>query len=321
MLIAMKDSHFPGIEIGKHMKHLMVSITLFAAALCGASFAAEKPAHPKGAGIAYVYKVSGGKERQMEIFFPPNHDPAKSKVPGIIFFHGGAWLGGSLAEFRRTCAYFASRGLVCATANYQMLKMSKAEAHKLPAGRSQIKRVCVTDAKSAIRWFKQHAEELGIDPNRIITGGTSAGGHISALATMIPHLDDPADPKGIDTSVVGYIWVNPAFSGGDRRTPEIDLMRHMRAKMPPSIVFFGQKDGWKKGWDAAHAKWKSLGTKTIDLKIAPGEDHGFWNHSAQWQTVMLIATDKFLVKHGFLTGEPTLTMPESGEKFIPATYK
>ena len=34
---------------------------------------------------------------------------------------------------------------------------------------------------------------IGIDPNRIIVGGTSAGGHISALATMSPHLDDPAD--------------------------------------------------------------------------------------------------------------------------------
>jgi len=300
------------------MRNLLIEITLSAAALCGASFAAETPAQSVGAGKAYTYKTSGGEERQMEIFFPPNHDPAKSKVPGIIFFHGGAWLGGSLAEFRRTCAYFASRGLVCATANYQMLKISKAEAGKLPAGETH-KRVCVIDAKSAIRWFKQHTDELGIDPTRIITGGTSAGGHISALATMNPDLNDPADPKDIDTTVVAYIWVNPAFSRGDYRAPEIDLMHHLKADLPPTIVFFGENDNWKKGWDIAYAKWKSLGTKTIDLQIALGEGHGFWNHSAQWQTVMLITTDKFLVKHGFLTGEPTLTMPESGEKFIPAT--
>ena len=302
------------------MKNLLIGITLCAAALCGASFAAEIPAKPADTGKAYVYKTSGGKERQMEIFFPPNHDPAKSKVPGMIFFHGGAWLGGSLAEFRRTCAYFASRGLVCATVDYQMLKISKAEAGKLPEGETH-KRVCVIDAKSAIRWFKQHADELGIDPARIITGGTSAGGHISALATMNPDLNDPADPKDIDTTVVAYIWVNPAFSRGDSKAPEIDLMHHLKADMAPSIVFFGENDNWKKGWDIAYVKWKSLGTKTIDLEIAPGEGHGFWNHSAQWQTVMLIATDNFLVKHGFLTGEPTLTVPESGEKFIPATDK
>ena len=98
-------------------------------------------------------------------------------------------------------------------------------------------------------------------------------------------------------------------------------MHHLKADLPPAIVFFGENDNWKKGWDIAYVKWKSLGTKTIDLEIATGEGHGFWNHSAQWQTVMLIATDNFLVKHGFLTGEPTLTMPESGEKFIPATDK
>ena len=101
------------------------SASFAAAALCGASFAAETSAQSVGPGKAYTYKISGGEERQMEIFFPPNHDPAKSKVPGIICFHGGAWLGGSLAEFRRTCAYFASRGLVCATANYQMLKIQQ----------------------------------------------------------------------------------------------------------------------------------------------------------------------------------------------------
>ncbi len=285
----------------------------------GASLIAETPVQSAHPGKEYVYKTSGGKERQIEVFFPPNHEPGKSKVPGMILFHGGAWLGGSLAEFRRTCAYFASRGLVCATVNYQMLKMTKAEAHKLPAGRSQIKGVCVTDAKSAIRWFKQNAEEFGIDPNRIITGGTSAGGHISALATMSPHLDDPNDPKGIDTSVVAYIWVNPAFSGNDHRTPEIDLMRHMKAEMPPTIVFFGDQDGWKKGWDQAYAKWKTLGTKSIELRIARDEDHGFWNHSHQWQTVMLIDTDNFLVKHGLLAGAPTLTRPESGEEFVLAT--
>ena len=63
-------------------------------------------------------------------------------------------MGGSLAQFRIACAYFASRGMVCATANYRML--TKAESKKLPPSESR-KRVCVTDAKSAVRWFKQQS--------------------------------------------------------------------------------------------------------------------------------------------------------------------
>lgn len=266
------------------------------------------------AGKPYIYKHSAGKPRQMEIYFPPQHDPAKAKVPGMILFHGGSWTGGSLGQFRIAAAYFASRGLVCATAEYQML--SKADAAKLPAGETR-KRVCVTDGKSAIRWLKQHAGELGIDPQRIITGGGSAGGHISALATLNPGLNDPADPKDIDTSVVAYLWFNPAFAVDDTQDPEIDILRHLKADLPPAIAFFGDMDTWKKGWDIAHAKWKALGTKTIDLRIAPSQAHSFFNKDP-WQTVTLIAADQFLVKQGLLTGAPTKTMPASGEKLVPA---
>ncbi|OGV64224.1 MAG: hypothetical protein A2283_12320 [Lentisphaerae bacterium RIFOXYA12_FULL_48_11] len=264
------------------------------------------------AGKSYVYKQLAGQPRDMEIYFPPNHDPAKSKVPGLIMFHGGGWSGGSLSQFRTACSYFASRGLVAATASYRML--SSAESKQLPDGQTR-KRVCITDAKSAIRWFKQHADELGMDPQRIITGGGSAGGHISALATMNPGLNDPADSKDINTSVVAYLWFNPAFAIDDDKDSEIDILRHLKADLPPAIVFFGDKDKWKEGWDVAHAKWQSLGTKSIDLRIAPGQSHSFFNKDP-WRTVTLIAADRFLVKQGLLKGEPTLVPPVSGKKLV-----
>lgn len=285
-------------------------------ALFIASLAALAPAQDRfdgPTGKPYTYKTSAGMEREMEIFFPEGHDPAKSKVPGMILFHGGGWSGGDLSQFRFACAYFASRGLVCATAEYRMI--GKADP-KLPAGESK-KRVCITDAKSAIRWFKQNAGELGIDPDRIITGGGSAGGHISALATMNPGLNDPADPKDIETKVVAYLWFNPAFAPDDSKDSEIDILTHMKADLPPAVVFFGDKDTWKKGWDTAHAKWMEIGTKSIELHIAEGQPHGFFNKDP-WRTLTLIEADKFLVKHGLLTGEPTLKMPASGEKLLPA---
>jgi dienelactone hydrolase len=290
-------------------------------ALCGACLAAEKPAKTQGeiggeapAGKPYVYKITAGKERQMEIYFPPNHDPGRSQVPGMILFHGGGWGGGSLKQFRVACAYFASRGLVCATAEYQML--SATQAKTLPAGVTR-KRVCVTDAKSAIRWFKQKAPELGIDPQRIITGGGSAGGHIAVLATTNPGLNDPADSLHVDTRVAAYVLFNPAFALSDSEDPEIDILRHVQADLPPAIVFFGDQDTWKAGWDIAHAKWKALGHTGIDLQIAAGQKHSFFN-SGPWQTVTLIAADRFLTEQGLLTGPPTKLPPASGEKLQPA---
>ena len=278
----------------------------------------EQQALPRPAGTppgkAYVYKHSAGKPREMEIYFPPHHDPAKSKVPGVILFHGGGWSGGTLAQFRTACHYLASRGLVAATASYQML--SAKDVTKLPPGETR-KRVCITDAKSAIRWFKQHASELGIDPARVVTGGGSAGGHISVLATTNPGLNDPRDPQDIDTSVVAYLLFNPAFSPDDSHDAEVDVRRHLKPGFAPAVVFFGTNDKWKGGWDAAHQKLNALGNTTTDLQLATGQAHSFFNKDP-WQTVTLIAADRFLVRQKLLQGEPTLTPLATSEKLVPA---
>ena len=109
------------------------------------------------AGKCYVYKHSGGMPRELEVFFPPNHQSSHAKVPAVVLFHGGAWVTGNRAMLRPVCQYLASRGLVAVTVDYQML--SKKEAAALPSPES-FKRVCITDAKSAIRWVKEHAAEF-----------------------------------------------------------------------------------------------------------------------------------------------------------------
>jgi dienelactone hydrolase len=195
--------------------------------------------------------------------------------------------------------------------------LTKDEAAKLPAGETR-KRACITDAKSAIRWFKEHATEFGIDPQRIITGGGSAGGHISALATLNPGLNDPADPKGIDTSVVAYLWFNPAFAPDDEKDAEVDVLRFLRKDIAPAIAFFGTEDTWLKGWMEAYEKLKTLGNTTTDLQFAQGQAHSFFNKDP-WQTVTLIAADRFLVQQGLLKGEPTLKAPARGETLVPPT--
>ncbi len=263
-------------------------------------------------GRSVVYKHSAGKPRRLEIFSPLDHHPAKSRVPGVILFHGGAWSGGTLDQFRVACAYFASRGLVCATAEYQMLNARQAD--QLPQGETR-KRVCITDAKSAIRWFKQHADELGVDSKRIITGGGSAGGHIAVLATTNSGLNDPSDPEGIDTSVAAYLLFNPAFALDDSKDPEIDVRRFLKADFPPAIVFFGSQDHWKKGWDLAYADLKTAGNTTTEIQLAIGQSHGFFNKDP-WRTTTLIAADRFLVKRGLLAGDPTLVPPATGEKLV-----
>ena len=264
-------------------------------------------------GKVHIYKKVGDSDREIEIFFPKNHSLSTKAVPGIIMFHGGGWGGGHRKQFRSLCHYFSTRGLVAATVTYQLA--TKAGANKVKGTKSR-KRVCITDAKSAIRWYKQNADKLGIDPRKIIAGGGSAGGHISLLATTNPGLNDPSDPKEYDANVAAYLLFNPALSTGDAKDPEVDFLQHLKADFPPAIVFFGSEDNWmKKGWVPATAKMKSLGIKSTDLRIAEGMGHGFFNRQP-WEDITLVAADKFLKELGFIQGKPALAAPKTGEKLV-----
>jgi acetyl esterase/lipase len=61
----------------------------------------------------------------------------------------------------------------------------------------------VGDAKRAAAWLKTNAAEYGVDPDRIVIGGGSAGGHVALLAAYtLGHPDvTPADVHNTDTSV------------------------------------------------------------------------------------------------------------------------
>jgi len=263
-------------------------------------------------GKTYVYKKTSAGERELEVYFPPNWKPGGEKVPAIVMFHGGGWTGGSRGQFRYLCHYFASRGLVAATVTYTL-----AENRRNNPDGTSYKRVCIVDAKSAIRWMKQHADELGIDPERMIAGGGSAGGHICLLSTVESEVNDPNDDQEVDTSVTAYLLFNPGLIADDKADPAVDFRAHLEADFSPAIVFFGSKDRLKAGWDAAHEQLESLGNKTTELYIAPEQSHGFFNRQP-WADITLVAADKFLAKHGLLTGEPTLAESASSAQLIAA---
>ena len=105
----------------------------------------------------------------------PQH--ARGPLPGVVFFHGGAWQFGDKATFDSYCLYLASRGLVAATVNYRL-----APAALWPAQ--------LVDAQLAVRYLRAHAPALNLAPAHLCAFGESAGGHLAvflgALATIHP---------------------------------------------------------------------------------------------------------------------------------------
>ena len=303
------------VGIGEHFQKMKVFVALLAllAWVPQCANAAQDPRSLSTSKKTVVYKTSHGQEQSLEVYFPSGYHPGSKKVPGVLLFHGGGWSGGDLGHFSSACEYFARRGLVAATASYYM--HPEAEQKTLGPGGGR-KRVCVTDAVSVIRWFKQHANELGVDPERIIVGGGSAGGHIAMLATLNRGLDDPADPKGFDTSVVGYLLFNPAFTTKGRdRDDEVDVFAHLEAGIAPSLFLFGEKDAWKAASDELVPALRKSGAKASML-VADNEGHSFWRKTG-WLDLCLTECDRFLVSLGVLSGEPLLRKP-SGIEFNPA---
>ena len=189
--------------------------------------------------VAEVYKVASGDKLWIYRFDPPqNIDTAK---PAVVFFFGGGWNGGGVQQFEQHARYLASRGIVSFVADYRV----KSRQNTQPDA-------CVADGKSAIRWVRQNATRLGIDPSRIAAGGGSAGGHVAATTGICDELDDPKDEGSeISSKADALLLFNPVYDNGPKGYghnrvakwfPAISPAHNISKDDPPAIVFLGSSD-------------------------------------------------------------------------------
>jgi acetyl esterase len=98
--------------------------------------------------------------------------PAAGTLPLLVYFHGGGWVIGDLETHDVVCRHLANAGgCVVLSVDYR-----RAPEHRFPAA--------VDDCVAAVRWARHQAQALGIDTARIGVGGDSAGGNLSAVATI-----------------------------------------------------------------------------------------------------------------------------------------
>ena len=244
-----------------------------------------------------------GKPLKLDCFFPSDHQVGGSNGC-IIFFFGGGWSGGDTSQFYGYSKYLASRGLVAISAQYRTRKSHKATP-----------RNCVEDGKAAIRYVRSRAEEFGIDPNKIVVGGGSAGGHVAAACAMCPKID--ASPESPVSNMPNALMLfNPVYDNGpggyghDRVKDyweEISPMQNIRSNLPPAITFFGDSDVHVPVTtiNAFQKKMEDTGNQS-ETHIYQGQAHGFIHISKGGRKMfedVLTKADAFLVKNGFLTGK------------------
>ncbi len=117
------------------------------------------------------YLIAGGWTGRLDLYLPRR---AKSgPMPVALLFHGGGWVSGNKDEIALDVVPYLAMGMAVANVDYRLAATAPAPA-------------AVQDARCALRWVARHADEYGLDPNKIVTVGSSAGGHLALIAAFAP---------------------------------------------------------------------------------------------------------------------------------------
>lgn len=255
----------------------------------------------------HVYKTRGLHRLQLYVY-QPSRTESDEKLPAIIFFHGGGLRERPVWQFEPQGKYLVERGMIAVLATYSI------ERH----GRTQFE--SIADAKSAIRWVREHADEFGIDKNRIAAGGGSAGGYLAACAALIKGLDEPDENLSIGSVPNALVLFNPRLilpvigdpplSKKDirylngRNIEGISPFHNIHEGAPPTIIFQGTAD---KGVSIQEPEgfceeMKKHGND-CEVVLYEGRDHGFFlkYYGDEDFTSTMETTVKFLIKLGYIS--------------------
>jgi acetyl esterase len=314
------------------MTYLEVIAVLFVQVLLGGTAAATPLGtlmrHPPSNPVVYAER---GGERLLLHLFRPADSQAGERRPAIVWIHGGGWTGGTVDGTMPHARYFARRGLVAGNITYRLAKPGSVTIGD-----------CIADCRSALRYLRTHADELGVDPDRIAVAGDSAGGHLAAALGTLPGFDHPDDDPRVSGRANALLLYNPIvdMTEGDwiryavggavladkKNTPRpasagaVTLARslsplfHIARGQPPAVVLHGRADRIVPVAQAERfASAARQAGNRCDLILYPEPiGHAFVVAGYKWPEPVVVEAireaDRFLASLGWLVGEPTLTV-------------
>jgi acetyl esterase len=216
-------------------------------------------------------------------------DTSAERLPGVIYFHGGGLVAGNLDTHDSLCRALANE--TCCrliSVDYRL-----APEHKFPAA--------VTDCYAATMWAVEHAAELGIDRDRIVVAGDSAGATLAAIVCQVargvqrvdlagqlllcPITDFAAETESRSAFATGYLLDKAMMdrdlehylpSGADVRDPLISPLRALDlAGLPPAYVHTAEFDPLRDE-GRAYADWLARADVKVTYTTHPGMIHLFY---------------------------------------------
>ena len=262
-----------------------------------------------------IYKQVNSVSLVVHIFHEPKSSSRELK-PAIAFFHGGGWAYGNPSEFFGACRRYAAMGFITFSFQYR-LSIDK-EGNVPHPVLTPIE--CVKDARSAMRWVRSHAKEYNIDPQKIVAGGQSVGGHLTLSTAMIEEHNETTDDLSVSpvpNAMLLYsgtvntmeAWCDMLMGKQRKQIWSISPAHNVKKGLPPIAAFHGDDDNIVPIWTVIFFQndMKRVGNH-FELNRYPGRKHYLGDgdekfvkqYSRLFDEQVLLDTDKFLEQFGFI---------------------
>lgn len=211
----------------------------------GMGRAVTQPDPPELAQIKAMAIPGPGGAIPFRVYIPHGLKAQDRLAPGLVFFHGGGWVVGDLDSHDTACRSLAiGAERIVLSVDYRL-----APEHKFPAA--------YEDAVAATEWVAANAMQLGIDANRIVVGGDSAGGNLAAAVAV--HARDNG-PK-----LAGQMLIYPVT--------DLALHHPSHSEEDTNVLLTHNVMRWFRDHyvnsEADYADWRGSPLRAADLKGLP----------------------------------------------------
>lgn len=248
--------------------------------------------------VTYKTVENGKLPLTLHVFKPAGWMPT-DKRPVLLTFHGGGWAAGEPSTQYYMADRLAQRGWVGISVKYRL-------TNKFHPGTTPFD--AVRDARSAVRYVRAHATELGIDLDRLVVNGGSAGGHLAAATALFDDINDEADDLKIPTKpqlmLLFYPVIDTSPDGyGHKLLGEnwktISPVDRVTRGLPPTLLLHGERDTVTPyaGAKLFHERMIAAGN---DCELITGKGgHGYFTYEQAPLDEALAQVDRWLKVHGY----------------------
>ncbi|PYQ79041.1 MAG: alpha/beta hydrolase [Acidobacteria bacterium] len=231
-----------------------------------------------------TYLTASNWDAKLDLYVTRTPD---KPLPTLIFIHGGGWTGGTKEGRDLAILPYLDMGMNVVNVEYRLARVAQAPA-------------AVEDCRCALRWVIQHAKEYGVDVNKIVVSGDSAGGHLALTTGMLPasagldrECPGPDNLKvaaivnwygisdvselldGPNMKAYAVQWLGSA-SDREQIARRVSPLTYVRAGLPPVLTIHGDADPTVPYTQSVrlHKALTDAGVAN-ELMTIPGGKHGF----------------------------------------------